>query len=95
MKILGSRRTEVCNIDLSTAIGLYKESDYEHLPASEKGRIKYSLTQNICARDVYVFLCEFNGQRTMIRFEPNGAFVAILRDYIEAALSAEGEDSPL
>lgn len=95
VKILGSRRTEVCNIDLSTAIGLYKESDYEHLPASEKGRIKYSLTQNICARDVYVFLCEFNGQRTMIRFEPNGAFVAILRDYIEAALSAEGEDPPL
>ena len=95
VKILGSRRTEVCNIDLSTAIGLYKESDYEHLPASEKGRTKYSLTQNICARDVYVFLCEFNGQRTMIRFEPNGAFVAILRDYIEAALSAEGEDSPL
>ena len=42
-----------------------------------------------------MFLCEFNGQRTMIRFEPNGAFVAILRDYIEAALSAEGEDSPL
>ncbi len=95
VKILGSRRTEVCNIDLFTAVGVYKESDYEKLSAAEKGRIKYSLTQNICAQNVYVFLCEFNGQRTMIRFEPNEAFVAILRDYINEAKARADEDSAL
>ena len=32
--------------------------------------------------DSYVFLCEFNGRRAMIEFEPNAAFVSILKKEI-------------
>ncbi len=81
VKITGNRRQQVCCVALETAIELYTKRDYNHLPSSEKGIIKYSLNQNMKA-DSYVFLCEFNGRRAMIEFEPNAVFVSILKKEI-------------
>lgn len=81
-KITGNRRQEVCCVALETAISLLEKRDYEHLPSAEKGIIKYSLNQNMKA-DSYVFLCDFNGKRAMIEFEPNEAFVSIMKREIE------------
>lgn len=83
-KIVGNRRQVVCNVTLESAVDLYEKRDYDHLPSNEKGIIKYSLNQNMKA-DSYVFLCEFNGKRTMIEFEPNKEFVAILKNEIRQA----------
>ena len=51
---------------------------------NEKAIIKYSLNQNMKANS-FVFLCEFNGKRAMIEFEPNPEFVAILKDEMKLA----------
>ena len=83
-KAVGNKRQVVCSIALETALDLYTKRDYTHLPSDEKGIIKYSLNQNIKA-DSYVFLCVFNGKRTMIEFEPNKEFVAIVKDKIQRA----------
>ena len=84
-KIVGNKRTVVCSVALETAIGLYSKRDYDHLPSDQKGQIKYSLNQNMVA-DSFVFLFEFNGKRTMVEFEPNLQFVAIVKDEIEKAI---------
>ncbi len=91
-KIVGNKRTVVCVIALESAVGLYTQRDYDHLPSSEKAIIKYSLNQNMGA-DCHVFLCVFNGKRTMVRFEPNNAFAAIVRDEIrKSKQSSENEN---
>lgn len=89
VKILGNKRQTVCCIALESAIDLMPKRDYEHLPASEKAIIKYSLNQNMKA-DSYIFLCNFNGKKTMIEFEPNAAFVTIMKK--EIALNKKNED---
>ena len=83
-KIVGNKRTPICQVALETAIDLLEKRDYDHLPSSEKAIIKYSLNQNIKAES-YVFLCSFNGKRTMIEFEPNKEFVAIVKNEIKNA----------
>lgn len=88
VKITGNRRQQVCCVALESAIELYTKRDYDHLPSAEKGIIKYSLNQNMKS-DSYVFLCEFNGKRVMIKFEPNEAFVAIMRREISVSKKSE------
>lgn len=83
-KIVGNRRTDVCCVNLSTAIGLYEKREYAHLKVEEKASVKYILNQNMKAES-FVYLCSFNGKRAMIEFEPNTAFVAIMKDAIESA----------
>ena len=83
-RITGNRRTVMCSLNLATAEKLLPKKEYRELPASERAIIKYSLCQNIKA-DSYVFLCDFNGRRTMVEFEPNEAFVRILRDRMDEA----------
>lgn len=88
-RITGRRRTVVCSLSLATAEKLLPVKEYRELPASERAIIKYSLCQNMRA-DSYVFLCDFNGRRTMVEFEPNEAFVKILRDQIDKARGGGG-----
>ena len=83
-RITGRRRTVMCSLSLATAEKLLPAKEYRELPAAERAIIKYSLCQNIRA-DSYVFLCDFNGRRTMVEFEPNEAFVKILRDQMDKA----------
>ena len=90
-KIVGNKRQVVCNVALETAVDLFKKRDYDHLPSNQKAIIKYSLNQNIKA-DSYVFLCEFNGKRTMIEFEPNNEFVSILKNEIKKAKANDEND---
>lgn len=80
-KTVGNRRQIICNVALETVTDLLEKRDYVHLPSNEKAILKYSLNQNMRAKS-YVLLCNFNGKRTMIEFEPNGEFVAILKNEI-------------
>ena len=83
-RIVGNKRTPVCCVALETAIDVYEKRDYLKLPKNEKGITKYSLNQNMFAKS-YVYLCEFNGSRAMIEFEPNVQFVMILKSEAENA----------
>jgi len=85
-RITGNRRQIVCCVALESAISVLQKRDYDHLPAAEKGIIKYSLNQNMKAES-YVFLFDFNGKREKVEFEPNEAFVSILKNKIEIATS--------
>ncbi len=92
-KIVGNKRTVICQVALETATELLKKRDYDHLPSAEKAIIKYSLNQNIKAES-YVFLCDFNRKRAMIEFEPNVEFVAILKNEIKnAKQNSENENA--
>ena len=86
VRIVGNRREIVCNVALETAVGIFEKRDYDHLPSKDKALIKYSLCQNIKPNS-YVFLCNFNGKRAMIEFEPNNEFVAVFKKEIENASS--------
>lgn len=90
IKIVGNKRQVICNVALETAVCLIEKRDYDHLPSSEKAIIKYSLNQNMKAKS-YVFLCVFNGKRAMIEFEPNEAFVSIMKN--EIAISKKSADN--
>ncbi len=91
-KIVGNKRQIVCNVALESAVDLLRKRDYDHLPSNQKAIIKYSLNQNMKA-DSYVFLCEFNGKRTMIEFEPNKEFVSIMKNEIkQAKLNSDNTD---
>ena len=81
-RITGNRRQAVCNVSLETAIDFIEKRDYDHLPSSEKAIIKYSLNQNMKAKS-FVLLFDFNGKKSMIEFEPNPEFVAILKNEIK------------
>lgn len=83
-KIVGNKRTIICSVALETAIELITKREYKALPKSEKAILKYSLNQNIKAES-YVFLCVFNEKRTMIEFEPNERFAAIVKEEIRLA----------
>lgn len=87
-KIVGNKRTVICNVGLESALDLITKRDYDHLLSSEKAIIKYSLNQNMRAES-YVFLCSFNGKRTMIEFEPNYAFVGIVKQEIKIAKQSD------
>lgn len=84
IRITGNRRQTVCNIALESATDVIAKRDYDHLPSAERAIIKYSLNQNMFAES-YVFLCEFNGKKTMVEFEPNVEFVSILKNEIKLA----------
>ena len=84
-KILGNKRQIVCCVALETAIALYTKEEYNHLPSGEKAIIKYSLNQNIRCES-YVFVCDFNGKRAKIEFDPNAHFVSIVRNKIDNAI---------
>jgi hypothetical protein len=90
IKIVGNKRQVICNVALETAVCLIEKRDYDHLPSSEKAIIKYSLNQNMKANS-YVFLCDFNGKRAMIEFEPNEAFVSIMKN--EIAISKKSAEN--
>ncbi len=81
-RITGNRRQVVCNVSLETAVNFIEKRDYDHLPSSEKAIIKYSLNQNMKAKS-FVLLFDFNGKKSMIEFEPNPEFVAILKNEIK------------
>ena len=83
-KIIGNRRQVICNLALDSAIAIYDKKTYKSLPRNEKAIIKYSLNQNMVANS-YVFVCVFNGKRTMVEFEPNEEFVRIVKNAIENA----------
>lgn len=90
VKTVGTRRQAVCHLALDKSCKLIKKSEYKLLPREQKAIIKYSLNQNIKAES-YVFLCVFNGKRTMVEFEPNGEFVSIFRNKIAEAKEADEE----
>lgn len=91
IKVIGNKRQIICNVALETAIDLIEKRDYDHLPSSEKAIIKYSLNQNMKTKS-YVFLCCFNGKRAMIEFEPNEAFVSIMKNQIAVAKKNLGNE---
>ena len=91
-KIVGNKRQIICNVMLETAVDLMEKRDYTHLPSNQKAIIKYSLNQNMKA-DSYVFLCVFNGKRTMIEFEPNKEFVSIMKNEIKQAKQNGNDDA--
>lgn len=91
VKTVGTRKQAICSLALDKSCELIKMSEYKLLPREKKAIIKYSLNQNIKAES-YVFLCVFNGKRTMVEFEPNDKFVAIVREKIANAAKYEEDE---
>ncbi len=73
-KKVGNKVTLVCSLALSETVVLTDKKSYQK-NASEYGYItrKYNFNQNICAASA-IYVCEFNGKRMLVEFEPNRAF---------------------
>lgn len=92
-KTVGKKSVTVCSLDLSTAVALVDEKEYE---ANKKtyGYIdkKYNYVQNICGNYWY-YICEFNGLTLLVAFEPNDIFAAKMKQSIyDSKNGGESED---
>ena len=79
-KVVGSRRSEVASLNLSTCVGIYKKTKnpeenrelYEKIGKTDK---RMNFCTNLFA-DAYVYVTEFNGKIFEIYLEIDGAFAA-------------------
>ena len=93
-KTVGRKRTVACSLDLSTAITLLPKNEFT---AKQKNRelpyvnTRFNFNQNIRCPASYVYLCEFNGKKVAVEFEPNGIFVNSMLEEIENSKNDGGE----
>ena len=86
-KTTGKRAQTLCNLELSTMIGIEKQpktkSEKEAL-AKRYGKITihYNYCQSLAPKDPYVILFEFNGKIAQIAFEPNKQMVCRLNEIL-------------
>ena len=85
-KIIGNKRTELGSLDLSCTVALVTKEEYLAQELNKGRRTFCNYSQNLGGKHWY-YVCEFAGSRAVVEFEPNDAFVAIMKDEIEKAQS--------
>lgn len=79
----GKRETTLCNLNLSTGIGVYAPQEFK---AEKKniGRIKtsYNYTQNFMSDYKIYYVFEFNGDKFSVALEADAEFTAALKERI-------------
>lgn len=83
-KVVGSKRTDQGSLDLASTIDLVTKEEYLAKGYNKGQRFFYNYAQNISGKHWY-YVCEFAGKRAVVEFEPNEAFLAIMKDEIEKA----------
>lgn len=73
-KKVGNKVTMLCSLAISEAVVLTDKKSYKSNSASY-GYIsrKHNFNQNVCANSA-IFICNFNGNKILVEFEPNLAF---------------------
>ncbi len=83
-KIVGNKRTDQGVLDLADTIALVTKEEYLAQGLNKGYRTFCNYSQNIGGKHWY-YVCSFSGGRAVVEFEPNEAFVAIMKDEIEKA----------
>lgn len=83
-KIVGNKRTDQGSLDLAETIALVTKEEYKAKGYDKSYNTFFNYSQNLGGKH-WFFVVEFAGKRAVIEFEPNDAFVAIMKDEIEKA----------
>ncbi|MBE6579574.1 MAG: hypothetical protein E7651_07190 [Ruminococcaceae bacterium] len=83
-KIVGSKRTDQGALDLAETIDLVTKEEYRSKGYNKNYNNFFNYSQNLGGKH-WFFVVGFAGKRAVIEFEPNDAFVAIMKDEIEKA----------
>ncbi len=83
-KIVGNKRTDQGSLDLAETIDLVSKEDYKAKGYNKSYNNFFNYSQNLGGKH-WFFVVGFAGKRAVIEFEPNDAFVAIMKDEIEKA----------
>jgi len=93
-KRMGKRMQTVCNLSLSTLIGIEKAPKTPEEKEAYRARfgrapLRYNYCQSLQPKTAYLVLFEFNGKTAEIAFEPNEAMVLCLRNRIRLKKETE------
>lgn len=83
-KIVGNKRTDQGSLDLAETIDLVTKEEYKAKGYDKSYNTFFNYSQNLRGKH-WFFVVGFAGKRAVIEFEPNDAFVAIMKDEIEKA----------
>lgn len=89
-KIVGSKRTDQGCLDLACTVALVTKEEYRAQGLNKSPHAFCNYAQNLGGKHWY-YVCEFGGRRAVVEFEPNDAFVAIMKDEIEKAQNSPKE----
>ena len=81
VQISGKREKVLCNLDLSTAVGVYDAERFGH-EKKNIGHIKslYNYTQNFMPDNRFYYVFEFNGAKCCVSFETSREFADALKE---------------
>lgn len=86
-KRTGKRSQTVCNLALSTMLGIERKpkTKQDRLLLTQrfgKSRIHYNYCQSLSPKSPYIILFDFNGKVAEVVFEPNEAMVCYLNELL-------------
>ena len=87
----GAKSVRVCDINLETAIAIIEPEKNKKTADVEKqfGRktIKMNFCQNLFSDKIYSYIFEYDGKKSLIRFEGDENFIAEMKTRVEYAKS--------
>jgi len=90
----GKKSARVCDINLDAAIGISEKNKKFADIKKQFGKIKVRMNfcQNLFSDKSYSYIFEFNGKKTLIKFECDENFIAEMKKRIEYAKSGDKDD---
>lgn len=90
-KVVGNKRTVQGVLDLADTVALVTKEEYRAQGLNKNYAAFCNYSQNIGGKHWY-YVFAFSGRNAVIEFEPNEAFVAIMRDAIDKAKNEPKSD---
>ncbi len=93
-KMTGRKTQCVCSLAYSESLSaVLTAREYEQSKASYPAtKLAVNHCKNIFPREYAVYLFNFNGKPSLLKFEPDAAFVSYVNDRIRQSLQTEEED---
>ena len=93
-KRMGKRTQTVCNLALSTLLGIEKTpktKEEKEMFSSRFGKalLRYNYCQALQPKSSYTIVFEFNGKNAAIAFEPNEAMVLCIQNKLRSKTESE------
>ena len=95
VRINGKKSAQLCNITLETALGVSEKNQKFAEIADKFGKIdvRMNFCQNLFSYKTYSYIFDFNGKKTLIKFEADENFIAEMKKRIEYAKPGGGGGS--
>jgi len=94
VKANGKKSARMCNINLETAIGISEKNKKFAEIEKQFGKIdvRMNFCQNLFSDKAYSYIFDYEGKKTLIKFEGDDNFIAEMKKRIELAKSGDIDD---